>query len=90
LKANELVENIRLSFEENLDKLQWIDGPTKKEAKKKLKKINQKIGYPDFIKNQTYLNERYGGYTIIENEYFNNEIKVSMREQRRTILKYRK
>ena len=58
LKANELVKNIRTSFEENLNSLQWIDKQSKNEAKKKLEKINQKIGYPDFIKDQTKLNER--------------------------------
>jgi predicted metalloendopeptidase len=44
-------------FEENLDKLQWIDENSKIEARKKLEKIHQKIGYPDFIKNPTKLNE---------------------------------
>jgi len=58
LKANELIKNIREIFEENLDKLSWIDEQSKTEAKKKLEKINEKIGYPDLIKNQTKLNER--------------------------------
>jgi len=58
LKANELIKNIREIFEENLDKLSWIDDQSKNEAKKKLEKICEKIGYPDLIKNQTKLNER--------------------------------
>ncbi len=58
LKANELIKNIREIFEENLDKLSWIDDQSKNEAKKKLEKIYEKIGYPDLIKNQTKLNER--------------------------------
>ena len=57
-KANELIKNIRQTFEENLRKLQWIDEESKTEATKKLNKINEKIGYPDFIKDQTKLNER--------------------------------
>ncbi|CAF3149631.1 unnamed protein product [Rotaria sp. Silwood2] len=89
LKANELVKNIRVSFEENLNNLQWIDEQSKNEAKKKLEKINEKIGYPDFIKNQTKLNERYAGYSMIENEYFYNTIKVINREHKRKIFKYR-
>ncbi|CAF4685126.1 unnamed protein product [Rotaria sp. Silwood1] len=88
LKANELVKNIRISFEENLNNLQWIDQQSKNDAKKKLEKINQKIGYPDFIKDQTKLNEHYAGYSMIKNEYFNNQIKVECREHRRRILKY--
>ncbi|CAF1138593.1 unnamed protein product [Rotaria sordida] len=89
LKANELVKNIRISFEENLNNLQWIDEQSKIEAKKKLEKMNEKIGYPEFIKNQTKLNERYADYSIMENEYFNNAIQVQQREHRRRILKYR-
>lgn len=57
-KANELIKNIRESFGENLNKLQWIDEQSKSEARKKLDKIYEKIGYPDFIKNNTKLNER--------------------------------
>ncbi|CAF1168465.1 unnamed protein product [Adineta steineri] len=87
-EANNLIKNIREIFDENLDKLQWIDESSKNEAKIKLKKIYEKIGYPDFIRNQTILNERYGGYPMIENDYFNNEIKIITRDRRRTLLKY--
>jgi membrane metallo-endopeptidase-like protein 1 len=59
LKANELIKNIRQMFEENLNKLSWIDQESKTEAKKKLEKINEKIGYPDFIKDPIKLNQRF-------------------------------
>ena len=58
VKAEELIGSIRETFEENLNKLSWIDETTKKEAKKKLNRMYQKIGYPDWIKNQTRLEER--------------------------------
>jgi predicted metalloendopeptidase len=58
MKANELIKNIREMFGENLNTLKWIDDQSKGEAKKKLDKIKEKIGYPDFIKNETKLNER--------------------------------
>ncbi len=45
-------------FDENLNKLEWIDEQSKNEAKEKLKKITEKVGYPDFINNKTKLNER--------------------------------
>lgn len=45
-------------FDENLNNLQWIDEPSRIEAKKKLKKITEKVGYPTFINNKTKLNER--------------------------------
>jgi predicted metalloendopeptidase len=58
-QANELITNIRQMFDENLNKLQWIDEQSKNEAKKKLKRITEKVGYPDFINNKTKLNERF-------------------------------
>jgi predicted metalloendopeptidase len=45
-------------FDENLNKLEWIDEQSKNEAKNKLKKITEKVGYPDFTNNKTKLNER--------------------------------
>jgi len=45
-------------FDENLNKLEWIDEQSKTEAKNKLKKITEKVGYPNFINNKTKLNER--------------------------------
>ncbi|CAF0940263.1 unnamed protein product [Rotaria sordida] len=87
--ANEIIRNIRQMFDENLNRLEWIDEQSKVEAKKKLKKITEKVGYPDFIYNKTKLNARYAGYPMNENEYFNNGIKVLQRERRRSLLKFR-
>ncbi|CAF1567199.1 unnamed protein product [Adineta steineri] len=87
-QANDLIANIRQMFDENLNRIQWIDDPSKNEAKQKLKKIAEKVGYPDFINNKTKLNERYIGYSMIEAEYFNNGIKIIERERRRSLLKF--
>jgi predicted metalloendopeptidase len=57
-QANELIVNIRQMFDENLNTLDWIDDQSRTEAKKKLSKITEKVGYPDFINNKTKLNER--------------------------------
>ncbi|MGJ8559336.1 MAG: M13 family metallopeptidase [Litorimonas sp.] len=42
-----LVENLRGSFEEGINNLQWMGEETKKQAQYKLAKFNPKIGYPD-------------------------------------------
>lgn len=57
-KAKEIIETIRETFDENLAHSNWIDESSKSEAKKKLTKIKEKIGYPDFIRNRTVLNQR--------------------------------
>lgn len=53
-------------FDENLNKLEWIDDQSRSEAKNKLKKIIEKVGYPDFINNKTKLNERLVNLGLIE------------------------
>lgn len=42
-----LVENLRKSFEQRIDQLEWMSDETKVKAKEKLKVITVKIGYPD-------------------------------------------
>ena len=88
-EANALIRDLRVTFRENLDQLSWIDQSSKTEAEKKLGKINEKIGYPDYIRNATQLNLRYAGEPMLGNEFFNNSVKVSHRERRRTLLRFR-
>lgn len=42
-----LVENLRKSFEQRIDQLEWMSDETKVKAKEKLKVITVKVGYPD-------------------------------------------
>ena len=46
-QMDELVENLRASFREGIDGLDWMGEATKEEAQYKLAKFNPKIGYPD-------------------------------------------
>ena len=46
-KMSALVENLRDTFEEGLNNLEWMDADTKVQAQDKLAKFNPKIGYPD-------------------------------------------
>ena len=42
-----LVENLRASFKDGINGLDWMADATKEQAQYKLKKFNPKIGYPD-------------------------------------------
>jgi len=42
-----LVENLRDSFRDGIDNLEWMSDATKVQAQDKLRKFNPKIGYPD-------------------------------------------
>ena len=46
-QMNELVENLRASFKDGIEGLDWMADETKEQAQYKLKKFNPKIGYPD-------------------------------------------
>ncbi|NLT52779.1 MAG: M13 family metallopeptidase [Ignavibacteria bacterium] len=47
IKANEIVNNLRLAYRERIKNLDWMSAETKKQAFKKLDKLVQKIGFPD-------------------------------------------
>lgn len=51
------------AFASNLDALPWLDKKTHAAAKKKLRHIRIKIGYPQWIMHDTLLNRQYG-YTL--------------------------
>lgn len=46
-KAEKMIKNIMLAFENRIDKLEWMTPETKEKAKEKLKRMNVKIAYPD-------------------------------------------
>lgn len=46
-QMDELIENLRATFKEGLDELEWMGAETKVEAQYKLANFRPKIGYPD-------------------------------------------
>ena len=46
-----MVENVRESFLQNLDDIDWMDNDTKKRAVEKANLIKKMIAYPDYILN---------------------------------------
>ncbi len=54
-----MINKIIDEFKEILNESDWMDKESKLKALEKASNIDIKIGYPDFIKNDTYLNELY-------------------------------
>ena len=54
-QMDELVENLRATFKESIEKSDWMGEATKVEAKDKLKKFYAKIGYPKIWTNYSDL-----------------------------------
>jgi len=46
-RMNELVDNLKVAFEQRIQTLPWMGKGTQKQALEKLAKFNTKIGYPD-------------------------------------------
>ena len=75
-----MVTAIEASMHENLEKLAWMDEPTRKAAFGKLAKIANKIAYPDKWRS-------YDGLAIARDSYAKNMIAGSSYEHRRQMAK---
>ncbi|XP_064642205.1 neprilysin-1-like [Lineus longissimus] len=74
--AEEMIENIRAAFNEFLDENDWMDDVTKKAAKEKAAVLLPRVAYPDFIMNDTALDEKYEDIVVITNKYFETNIAI--------------
>lgn len=75
-KALDMIQDIREAFSERLSDLSWMDEETRTVAKDKALHIKEKIGYDDFILNDTALNEYYKDMKVKKNEYFGNMFRI--------------
>ena len=56
-----MIGNIRSAFNDLLEEITWMDDATKNVAREKAAAITEKIGYPEYIMNNTALAEDYEG-----------------------------
>uniref|UniRef100_UPI0037E91C72 phosphate-regulating neutral endopeptidase PHEX n=1 Tax=Semicossyphus pulcher TaxID=241346 RepID=UPI0037E91C72 len=69
----ELIEGVRWAFIDMLEKENsWMDQPTKTRAIEKAHAVLAKVGYPEFILNDTYLNEDLKQLEFNEKDYYGN------------------
>ncbi|XP_055007227.1 phosphate-regulating neutral endopeptidase PHEX [Boleophthalmus pectinirostris] len=69
----ELIDGVRWAFIDMLEKENdWMDKPTKARAIEKAHAVLPKVGYPEFILNDTYLNEDLKELQFTENDYYGN------------------
>jgi putative endopeptidase len=69
-KADELVSNLMVVYQDRINHLDWMSDATKKKAVEKLNAIVRKIGYPDKWKD-------YSGLEITRDSYFKNMMNVA-------------
>ncbi|XP_075528283.1 neprilysin-1-like [Dermacentor variabilis] len=58
-EVEDLARRLVLVFNKTLQTVDWMDDTTRSAAEEKLTKMGAKIGYPDWIKNMTYLEGLY-------------------------------
>lgn len=64
--ALEMIRTIREAFNELLAENHWMDDETRAMAKKKADSINERIGYPEFLKDPLELSTEYIMVIIFE------------------------
>lgn len=69
-KAEEMIENVIIAFEERIKALDWMGEETKAKAIEKLEKFTVKIGYPDQWKDYSTMEVKEG------NSYYQNMLAV--------------
>ncbi|XP_025083321.1 endothelin-converting enzyme homolog isoform X1 [Pomacea canaliculata] len=74
-KAEEMIEEIKDAFKNNLPHLEWMDSSTRQAAIDKANAVVDMIGFPKYILNASRLDEEYSELLINESEYFLNNVR---------------
>ncbi|KAJ8679540.1 hypothetical protein QAD02_015327 [Eretmocerus hayati] len=75
--ALEMIHTLREAFNELLRENDWMDDDTKKVAKEKADRINERIGYPEFLKDPVKLSEEYDELNITSDRFLENIFAVA-------------
>ncbi|XP_052820639.1 endothelin-converting enzyme homolog isoform X2 [Mya arenaria] len=82
-KAEDMIEEVKMAFKNNLPSLEWMDDETRAAAIDKANAVIDLIGFPEYILNKTRLNKEYKELEINASEYFQNNIRNFKFELRR-------
>ena len=77
-KAVAIVSDLFRAYEMRIKNLDWMSAATKREAVKKLRRMNRKLGYPDRWKT-------YRGLRILSDDYARNAMRAGEYEHRRAL-----
>ncbi|XP_051164708.1 endothelin-converting enzyme 1-like isoform X2 [Leptopilina boulardi] len=73
--ASEIAEDVRNQVKSDILTSNWLDNEAKQLINDKLESMKFHIGYPDYYKNKTFLNQIYDGLKVGPN-YFDNVINM--------------
>lgn len=90
-EALEMIANLQEAFKELVDESDWMDVQTKKVAVQKAVGMINNIGYPDFINNDTALDEYYEKLSFTaKDSYFDLLRKVLIWSQEKEFMRMKK
>ncbi|MBI3556971.1 MAG: M13 family metallopeptidase [Deltaproteobacteria bacterium] len=69
--SREMIRNVEKAFAQSIEQADWMDSPTKAEARKKLARIFNKVGYPDHWRS-------YDGLAIDRQSYLGNQLAANV------------
>ncbi|XP_012341467.1 neprilysin-1-like isoform X2 [Apis florea] len=88
--ALEMIRTIREAFNELLAENHWMDNETRAVAKNKANSMNERIGYPEFLKDPVELSKEYVMLNITENHFLENVLAVLRYDAYHNLEKLRK
>lgn len=84
-QAEEMIKEIKKAFKENLRKLNWMDKETITLAEEKADAISDMIGFPEYILNESQLDDKYIDLEIDAKQYFENNLKLNIYNLRKNL-----
>lgn len=85
--AEEMINEVRNAFKQNLKNLEWMDAETRQLAEEKADAISDMIGFPDYILDPVLLDERYKDLDIDSSKYFKNNLNLNIFNLRKNLEK---
>ncbi|XP_048247590.1 endothelin-converting enzyme homolog isoform X1 [Haliotis rufescens] len=75
VKAEKMIDEVKMAFKKNLPNLHWMDDETRRAAIDKANAVVDMIGFPEYILNVTRLDKQYQRLQINKSEYFMNNFR---------------
>merc|ERR1719494_853153 len=87
MEVEEMMRLIIKAFEANVEEVDWIDGQTIKAVREKADAAVIKVGYPEYLHNETLFRQRYSEIVIKPDTFFENVASIDKFSNRRTFRK---
>lgn len=72
-----LVSSLKAVLVDILRKADWMSDESKKEALEKAQALRAVIGYPDYVMDDVYLNEKFAKYNVSKEAFFQNMLNIA-------------